>query len=138
MIENVATVAYIAASGLFILSLGGLSSPKTAKSGNLFGMIGMTIALIATLLISDFSSVGILLSMMIPGAIVGAILAARVAMTSMPELVAAFHSLVGLAAVFVAAGALYAPEAFGIGTPGLVVMALMRGVRLFGRRRVQA
>jgi H+-translocating NAD(P) transhydrogenase subunit beta len=109
MMENAVTVAYLTASGLFILSLGGLASPKTAKRGNLFGMIGMIIALIATLFISDISSVGIVISMMIPGAIVGAILAARVAMTSMPELVAMLHSFVGLAAVLIGVGTYVAP-----------------------------
>ncbi len=110
MMENAVTVAYITASGLFILSLGGLASPETAKRGNLFGMLGMIIALIATLFISDLSSVGIVVSMMIPGAIVGAILAARVAMTSMPELVAMLHSFVGLAAVLIGVGTYLAPN----------------------------
>ncbi len=101
---NISTVAYLVASGLFILSLAGLSSPHTAQRGNLLGMFGMAIALIATLFLSQTSNVGILLSVMIPGAIVGAILATRVAMTSMPQLVALLHSFVGLAAVLIGVG----------------------------------
>ncbi len=101
---NLSTVAYLVASGLFILSLAGLSNPHTAQRGNLLGMFGMAIALIATLFLSQFSNVGLLLSVMIPAAIVGTIFAARVAMTSMPQLVALLHSFVGLAAVLIGVG----------------------------------
>ena len=114
-VENISTVAYIAASALFILSLGGLSNQETAQRGNLFGMIGMAIALVATILRSDPASLGILLPVMIPGAIVGAMLAARVVMTSMPELVAMLHSFVGLAAVLIGIGNhLYPQELTGV------------------------
>src|SRR3982075_4396672 len=106
---------------LFILSLRGLSSPATSRQGNLFGMIGMAIAVATTLAVhppaDGIAWVLVILGIAIGGGI-GAVIARRVPMTSMPELVAAFHSLVGMAAVLVAAGAFYAPEAFDIGTPG--------------------
>ncbi|MEM9453343.1 MAG: Re/Si-specific NAD(P)(+) transhydrogenase subunit beta [Myxococcota bacterium] len=103
MSESLLTVAYIAASALFILSLGGLSNQESARRGNLYGIIGMLIALLATTAGSGVTSegYGMLAAAIIPGAIIGAILAARVAMTSMPELVAILHSFVGLAAVLV-------------------------------------
>jgi H+-translocating NAD(P) transhydrogenase subunit beta len=112
--------AYLIAAVLFILALRGLSSPVTSRRGNQFGMIGMGIAVAATLLRHGFSGSGyalIVLAIIIGGS-VGVFLARRIQMTALPQLVAAFHSLVGLAAVFVAAAALNAPEAFGIGTPG--------------------
>src|SRR5215510_1162787 len=118
MHPNLVALLYLAAGVLFILALRGLSSPESSRRGNLFGMLGMTIAVLTTLAqLSDsslFTWVLILVGLGIGGGI-GATIARRIPMTSMPELVAAFHSLVGLAAVFVAAGALYAPEAFGIG-----------------------
>jgi len=95
------TVAYIAASVLFILSLGGLSNQESARRGNLYGIVGMIIALVATAAQPSVTGYGVLAAAIIPGAIVGAMLAARVAMTSMPELVAVLHSFVGLAAVLV-------------------------------------
>nr|WP_210325162.1 NAD(P)(+) transhydrogenase (Re/Si-specific) subunit beta [Mesorhizobium silamurunense] len=105
---------------LFILALRGLSHPTTSRQGNLYGMIGMGIA-IATTLALALPSAGrfglIVLGLAIGGG-VGAYVARRIAMTSMPQLVAAFHSLVGFAAVMVAAAAIYAPESFGIGTAG--------------------
>ena len=121
MNANLAAVLYLVAGVLFILSLRGLSSPATSRQGNFFGMIGMAIA-VATTLASHPPADGVawllvILGIAIGGS-VGAVIARRVPMTSMPELVAAFHSLVGMAAVLVAAGAFYAPEAFDIGTPG--------------------
>ncbi|MCX4247645.1 NAD(P)(+) transhydrogenase (Re/Si-specific) subunit beta [Paraliomyxa miuraensis] len=103
MSESLLTVAYIAASALFILSLGGLSNQETARRGNLYGIIGMVIALLATAAGAGVSGGGyaVLAAAIVPGAIIGAVLAARVAMTSMPELVAVLHSFVGLAAVLV-------------------------------------
>ena len=98
--NNLLTVAYIVASAFFILSLSGLSNPETARRGNLFGIIGMSIAFIATAYFK-VSNYGILLATIVPGVIIGAVLAARVAMTSMPELVAILHSFVGAAAVLV-------------------------------------
>jgi H+-translocating NAD(P) transhydrogenase subunit beta len=101
MSNSLLTVAYIAASALFILSLGGLSNQETARKGNIFGIAGMLIAFAATALSAQVTGYGLLLSVVVPGAIIGAILASRVAMTSMPELVAMLHSFVGLAAVLV-------------------------------------
>src|SRR6201991_4853805 len=121
MNANLAAVLYLVAGVLFILSLRGLSSPASSRQGNFFGMIGMAIA-VATTLASHPPADGVAWVLVILGVAigggVGAVIARRVPMTSMPELVAAFHSLVGMAAVLVAAGAFYAPEAFDIGTPG--------------------
>ena len=119
MSGNIAALLYLISGVLFILALRGLSSPASSRQGNLFGMIGMAIAMVTTLLISPPTSVigwGLLIAGLAIGGGFGAILARRIAMTAMPQLVAFFHSLVGLAAVIVAAGALYAPEAFHIAT----------------------
>ncbi|WMS44980.1 NAD(P)(+) transhydrogenase (Re/Si-specific) subunit beta [Acuticoccus sp. MNP-M23] len=119
MSANLAAILYLVSGVLFILALRGLSHPVTSRQGNAFGMIGMTIAVITTLWAGAPDITGwilIVLGLGVGGA-VGAVIAKRIPMTAMPQLVAAFHSLVGLAAVFVAAGALYAPEAFNIGTP---------------------
>jgi NAD(P) transhydrogenase subunit beta len=129
MSANLAALLYLVSGVLFILSLRGLSSPESSRRGNLFGMVGMTIAILTTLAYSRPSGIGawilILLGLGIGGGI-GAVIARRVPMTSMPQLVAAFHSGVGLAAVFVAAAALYAPTAFDIGTRGSI-----KGLSLF-------
>ncbi|MBI1981772.1 MAG: NAD(P)(+) transhydrogenase (Re/Si-specific) subunit beta [Methylocystis sp.] len=117
MSANIAALLYLVAGILFILALRGLSSPATSREGNRYGMIGMAIA-VATTLLTHFPSFGGLLMIVIGAAIgggVGAYIAQRVPMTKMPELVASFHSLVGLAAVLVASGAFFAPRAFGIG-----------------------
>jgi NAD(P) transhydrogenase subunit beta len=118
---NLAAVLYLVAGVLFILALRGLSSPASSRQGNRFGMIGMTIAVLTTLALSPpaslFSWVLVVLGFAIGGGI-GVWRARTVQMTAMPQLVAMFHSLVGLAAVLVAAGALYAPQAFGIGERG--------------------
>ncbi|PBB45239.1 NAD synthetase [Mesorhizobium sp. WSM3866] len=120
MTVNLASFLYLVSGILFILALRGLSHPTTSRQGNLYGMIGMGIA-IATTLALALPSAGrfglIVLGLAIGGG-VGAYVARRIAMTSMPQLVAAFHSLVGFAAVMVAAAAIYAPESFGIGTAG--------------------
>ncbi len=110
MSNNLLTVAYIAASALFILSLGGLSHQETARRGNLFGIAGMAIAFIATALSTQVTGYTTLVAAIVPGAIIGSILAARVAMTSMPELVAMLHSFVGLAAVLVGFANYLQPE----------------------------
>jgi H+-translocating NAD(P) transhydrogenase subunit beta len=110
MTNNLVAVAYIAASALFILSLGGLSNQETARQGNLFGIIGMAIAFIATALSAQVNGYGVLIGAIVPGAIIGSVLAARVAMTSMPELVAILHSFVGLAAVLVGLATYLQPE----------------------------
>src|SRR5256714_2092096 len=121
MSPNTAGLLYLVAGVLFILALRGLSSPVTSRQGNLFGMIGMAIAMVTTLALhppdSFFSWLLVVVGLAIGGG-AGAVIARRVPMTSMPELVAAFHSLVGMAAVLVAAAALYAPRAFDIGVPG--------------------
>ena len=110
MSNNLVAVAYIAASALFILSLGGLSNQETARQGNMFGIIGMAIAFVATALSAQVNGYGVLVGAIVPGAIIGSILAARVAMTSMPELVAILHSFVGLAAVLVGLATFLQPE----------------------------
>jgi NAD(P) transhydrogenase subunit beta len=122
MSANLTALAYLIAAVLFILALRGLSSPVTSRQGNRFGMIGMAVAVVATLAHHGMGGLGyglIFLGIIIGGS-VGTFVALRIQMTALPQLVAAFHSLVGLAAVFVAAAALNAPEAFGIGTLGNV------------------
>jgi proton-translocating NAD(P)+ transhydrogenase subunit beta len=123
MTANLAALLYLIAGVLFILALRGLSSPATSRQGNLFGMAGMAIAIVTTLAFRPPASISawllVLLGLGIGGG-TGAVIARRVPMTAMPQLVAAFHSLVGMAAVLVAAGALYAPAAFGLGAPGRI------------------
>src|SRR6202171_2780488 len=137
MNANLAAVLYLVAGVLFILSLRGLSSPASSRRGNLFGMAGMAIAILTTLASHPPNGVVGWALVLIGVAIGGgtrAGIARRVPMTAMPELVAAFHSLVGMAAVLVAAAALYAPTAFDIGNPGaiakssLVEMSLGLGI----------
>jgi NAD(P) transhydrogenase subunit beta len=114
---NLAAVLYLVSGVLFILALRGLSSPVSARRGNYFGMIGMAIAVVTTLAIAaptDPMAWALIIGGIAIGGGIGAVIARGVPMTAMPQLVAAFHSLVGLAAVFVAAAALYAPDAFGI------------------------
>ena len=101
MTTSLITVAYIAASALFILSLGGLSRQETARRGNVYGIVGMLIALVATAAAMNTGGLPLLAGALAPGLIIGAIVASRVQMTSMPELVAILHSFVGLAAVLV-------------------------------------
>ena len=114
------TLAYLVASVLFILALRGLCHPETSRQGNTFGMVGMGIAILATLFHHgmDFGGIVLVIAGLAIGGTVGTVLARRIQMTALPQLVAAFHSLVGMAAVFVAAAAFYAPESFGIGTHG--------------------
>jgi NAD(P) transhydrogenase subunit beta len=123
MNADLAGLLYLVAGVLFILALRGLSSPVTSRQGNLFGMVGMTIAILTTLAAhppGGFGAWTLVVLGLAAGGGTGAVIARRVPMTSMPELVAAFHSLVGMAAVLVAAGAFYAPAAFDIGTPGAI------------------
>ena len=126
MDPNLAAVLYLISGILFILALRGLSSPESSRTGNIQGMVGMTIAVVTTLLVANIQD-GMTWGMIIVGGLIGggigAIIAQRIPMTDMPQLVAAFHSLVGLAAVLVAAAALYAPEAYGIGTVGNLKIA---------------
>ncbi|MEO1264488.1 MAG: NAD(P)(+) transhydrogenase (Re/Si-specific) subunit beta, partial [Pseudomonadota bacterium] len=124
MSPNIVALLYLAAGVLFIMSLRGLSSPESSRQGNIYGMIGMGIAVVTTLTQlgapASFWTWAIIISGIGIGGTIGAMTAQRIPMTAMPELVAAFHSLVGLAAVFVAAAALYAPDAFGLGAPGTI------------------
>ena len=123
MSADLVALLYLLAAVLFILALRGLSNPETSRRGNLFGMVGMAIAIVTTLASHPPEGAGAwaLVSVGIAiGGTVGAVIARRVPMTAMPELVAAFHSLVGMAAVLVAAAALYAPAAFDIGDVGTI------------------
>ncbi|MGH9819618.1 MAG: NAD(P)(+) transhydrogenase (Re/Si-specific) subunit beta, partial [Pyrinomonadaceae bacterium] len=117
MQTSLITIAYIAASALFILSLGGLSRQETARRGNLYGIIGMLIALVATAAGLSLGGMPVLIGALIPGLVIGAILASRVQMTSMPQLVAMLHSFVGLAAVLVGFATYLGPQAEQM-TPG--------------------
>jgi NAD(P) transhydrogenase subunit beta len=119
MSANIAALLYLVSAVLFILALRGLSSPETSRQGNTFGMVGMTIAIVTTLALLQAQNTltwGLIVAGLVIGGGIGAIIARRIAMTQMPQLVAAFHSLVGLAAVFVAWSAFLAPEAYGIGS----------------------
>ncbi|MFP6706949.1 MAG: NAD(P)(+) transhydrogenase (Re/Si-specific) subunit beta [Alphaproteobacteria bacterium] len=124
MSANLTALAYLIASVLFIMALRGLSSPESARSGNVYGMIGMAIAVVTTVINPNVVSYEWILGALVIGGGIGAFIARRIAMTDMPELVAAFHSLVGLAAVLVAAAAYYNPGAYGIGdADGLLKLA---------------
>ena len=110
--------AYLVAAVCFIMALRGLSSPTSARQGNLMGIIGMIIAVTTTLLDPEVISYEIILAGILVGGSIGTVVAFRINMTALPQLVAAFHSLVGMAAVLVAVAAFYHPEAYGIGTFG--------------------
>ena len=122
MTASLAALAYLVSGVLFILSLRGLSSPETSRQGNLYGMVGMALAIVTTLLtlfaqgLLDLTTLALIGGGVAVGGMIGAVIARKVAMTQMPQLVAAFHSLVGLAACLVAVGAVYAPQAFHIAT----------------------
>jgi len=123
MDQNLASLLYLVASVCFILALRGLSHPETARGGNRFGMIGMAIAVAITLgMLPEIDFVLILAGVLVGGAI-GTVIALKIQMTALPQLVAAFHSLVGLAAVFVAAAAFTNPAAYGLGAPGHIAAA---------------
>ncbi len=111
---NLTALAYLVAAVLFILALRGLSSPETSVRGNKFGMLGMLIAIITTIASPEVTSYGWIVLALVLGASIGISIALRIPMTAMPQLVAAFHSLVGMAAVLVAAAAFSRPEAFGL------------------------
>ena len=120
MSANLSAIFYLISGILFILALRGLSSPETSRRGNFFGILGMVIAITVTFLsIGNFSSgfIYVLIFLLI-GGLIGTFIAYKIPMTAMPELVAGFHSLVGLAAVFVAISAFLNPEAFNLGSPG--------------------
>jgi NAD(P) transhydrogenase subunit beta len=117
--ETISSFAYLISAVLFIFALRGLSHPESARNGVVCGMVGMGIAIVTTLAAVD-SWWLILLGLAIGGSI-GTIIAQKISMTALPQLVAAFHSLVGLAAVFVAASAFYAPDTYGIGFEGEIM-----------------
>ena len=123
MSDNITGFAYLIAAVCFIMALRGLSSPETARRGNVFGIAGMVVAIVTTLIDPDVVSYGTILLAMLIGGTIGTVVAMKIQMTALPQLVAAFHSLVGLAAVFVATAAFYNPEAYAIGTAGDIVAA---------------
>ena len=125
MNASLAAILYLVSGVLFILALRGLSSPSTSRQGNVFGIIGMVIAIATTLLSVKLDGINISIIAIgtLIGGTIGAMLARKIAMTSMPQLVAAFHSLVGLAAVLIACAAVYSPEAFHIEVNGGLKLA---------------
>jgi NAD(P) transhydrogenase subunit beta len=120
MSENLAALLYLVASICFIMALRGLSSPETSRAGNIYGITGMIIAVATTLASPQVVSYWLIAIGILVGGAVGTFIALRIRMTALPQLVAAFHSLVGLAAVCVAFAAFAAPDAYGIGSPGAI------------------
>ena len=114
MTENLTAICYLISAIFFILALKGLSNPESARNGNIMGIIGMTIAIITTLNNPNVDSLALIILGIIIGGAIGTFIALKIEMTALPQLVAAFHSLVGLAAVFVAASAFYTPSSYGI------------------------
>jgi NAD(P) transhydrogenase subunit beta len=126
MDANISSLLYLVSGVLFVLALRGLSSPETARQGNYFAMGGMLVAVVTTLAVMDTQTLdtwGIIIGGIAIGGTLGAIIARRIAMTDMPQLVAAFHSLVGMAAVLVAWAAFLSPEAFNISQGGVIQAA---------------
>ena len=125
MSANLSATFYLISGILFILALRGLSSPETSRQGNYFGIAGMIIAIVVTFLSVGNFGTGLIyvLIFLLAGGSIGAFIAFRIPMTAMPELVAGFHSLVGLAAVFVAISAFLKPEAFNLGSLGNIKLA---------------
>ncbi|MGE0650380.1 MAG: NAD(P)(+) transhydrogenase (Re/Si-specific) subunit beta [Alphaproteobacteria bacterium] len=126
MSANFAALAYLLSSVLFIMALRGLSSPVTARKGNIYGIAGMTIAVATTVATPGVMSYGEIGAAIIIGGLIGGVIARRIQMAAMPQLVAAFHSLVGMAAVLVAAAAFYNPAAYGIVDAGGVLKLASR------------
>src|SRR5437667_6551954 len=120
MSESLSALLYLVAAICFIMALRGLSSPETARGGNIFGIVGMVIAILTTLASPEVVSYWLIVIGIVIGGAVGAYIARQIQMTALPQLVAAFHSLVGLAAVCVATAAFAAPEAYGIGIRGAI------------------
>jgi NAD(P) transhydrogenase subunit beta len=120
MSETLTGFAYLIAAVCFIMALRGLSSPVSARQGNMFGIVGMVIAVTTTLIDPTVVSFWMIILGVLIGGSIGTVVALKIEMTALPQLVAAFHSLVGIAAVFVAAAALYHPEAYGIGAVGSI------------------
>ena len=117
---NASALLYLVASVLFILALKGLSSPESARRGNAYGIAGMVIAILTTLAMPEISNYFLILFGIALGGAAGSVIARKIQMTAMPQLVAAFHSLVGLAAVLITAAALWSPESYGIGNTGSI------------------
>lgn len=113
-------LAYLVSSVCCIMALRGLSGPQTAKQGLMFGVAGMALAMVTTLMLPGVQSYGLIIAGLAIGGSIGAVIAKKIEMTALPQLVAAFHSLVGLAAVLIAAAAFHNPQAYGIGTPGSI------------------
>ncbi|MGO1120142.1 NAD(P)(+) transhydrogenase (Re/Si-specific) subunit beta [Rhodovibrionaceae bacterium A322] len=132
MHSDLSALLYLVASVCFIMALRGLSHPETARGGNLYGMVGMAIAIFTTLFQLDNLNPTIIIGGLVLGGGIGAVVAYRIKMTALPQLVAAFHSLVGLAAVFVALAAFHNPEAYGIGTAGAIPVASLIEMSLGG------
>src|SRR3954453_24243065 len=119
--QTVAPLLYLVAAICFIMALRGLSSPETSRQGNTYGIVGKAIAILTALFLPGVLSAlsyTLIFAGLIVGGGIGTVIAQRIQMTALPQLVAAFHSLVGLAAVFVAVAAFYSPEAYGIGMRG--------------------
>ncbi|MGY8998616.1 MAG: NAD(P)(+) transhydrogenase (Re/Si-specific) subunit beta [Rhodospirillales bacterium] len=123
MNETLTGFAYLAAAVCFILALRGLSNPESARKGTLLGIIGMVIAVVTTFADPTVMSFELIIAGIVIGGLIGTVVALKIEMTALPQLVAAFHSLVGLAAVFVASAAFFAPEAYGIGVLGNIKAA---------------
>ena len=120
MSSSIVSILYLISALLFIFSLRGLSHPESSRVGNILGIIGMVIAIVTTLMFKNvlsYTEIGIAILI---GGFIGTIIALKIEMTALPQLIAAFHSLVGLAAVFVAAAAFYDPESFNIGNIGTI------------------
>ena len=123
MTGNLAALAYLVAGICFIMALRGLSHPESARRGNFYGMVGMVIAVLTTLAAPSVIGYDLIIIGLAIGGAIGTVVALKIQMTAMPQLVAAFHSLVGMAAVLVAAAAFNAPDAYGIGTAGNIKLA---------------
>ncbi len=123
MTGNLSALAYLIAGICFIMALRGLSHPESARRGNLYGMVGMVIAVLTTLAAPNVVGYELIILGLAIGGAIGTVVALKIQMTAMPQLVAAFHSLVGMAAVLVAAAAYNSPDAYGIGTPGDIKLA---------------
>jgi len=123
MSADLAALLYLVSSVFFILALRGLSHPESSRQGNLFGMVGMAIAIVTTVLLPDVGNIWLIIIGIVVGGSIGTFVAQKIEMTALPQLVAGFHSLVGLAAVFVAIAAFYNPAAYGIGVPGDIKLA---------------
>ena len=125
MSNNLVSLLYLISALLFIFALRGLSHPESSRKGNIFGIIGMIIAIITTLMFKSVLSYAEIGAAILIGGAIGTVIALRIEMTALPQLVAAFHSLVGLAAVFVAASAFYDPASFSIGQINAIYKSLI-------------